>query len=120
METESVSKKSFRAWQGQKPAKAGPPVGNLRRAHSADFNFSRSSQDYFSGISTVKPVKVRVGTALKPDGGAEGKSEYHEKYQKATSMLDLRAKPSWFTDLTTPYGTLAGGQARALSQIQVY
>jgi len=58
METESVSKKSYRAWQGQKPAKAGPPVGNLRRAHSADFNFSRSSQDYFSGISTVKPVKV--------------------------------------------------------------
>ena len=58
MEAESVSKKSYRAWQGQKPTKAGPPAGNLRRAHSADFNFSRSSQDYFSGISTVKPVKV--------------------------------------------------------------
>ena len=59
MEAESVSKKSYRAWQGsQKPVKAGPPIGNLRRAHSADFNFSRSSQDYFSGISTVKPVKV--------------------------------------------------------------
>ena len=35
-------------------------------------------------------------------------------------MLDLRAKPSWFTDLTTPYGTFAGGQARALGHIPVY
>ena len=28
-------------------------------------------------------------------------------------MVDLRAKPSWFTELTTPYGTFAEGQARA-------
>ena len=58
MEAESVSKNSYQAWQGPKPAKAGPPTGNLRRAQSADFNFSRTSQDYSSGISTVKPAKV--------------------------------------------------------------
>ena len=58
MEAESVSKNSYHAWQGPKPAKAGPPTGNLRRAQSADFNFSRTSQDYSSGISTVKPAKV--------------------------------------------------------------
>ena len=57
-EDETVSKNSFRGFEGQRPTKAGAPAGNLRRIQSAQFDGVKSSQDYFSAVSTVKPTKV--------------------------------------------------------------
>ena len=57
-------------------------------------------------------------STLKANGGIEdGHSEYRERYGFANSMSDLRVKPNWYSDLITPYGNFAEGQARPLGQV---
>ena len=58
---------------------------------------------------------MRIGTTIQqPSGDVENKTIYKEAFLKYPSMTDLRTKPAWFHDLTTPYGEFAEGQPRPL------
>ena len=54
----------------------------------------------------------------RPSGNVDDKTIYKETFDlKYSSMTDLRSKPAWFHDLTTPYGEFAEGQARPLGGV---
>ena len=61
--------------------------------------------------------QVRIGTTLRrPSGKLEKETLYKKTYKMTSSMTDLRLKPTWYTDLTTPYGEFAEGRARGLGE----
>ena len=59
---------------------------------------------------------MRVGTSMRrPSGTVDEKTIYKETFDlKYSSMTDLRSKPSWYHELTTPFGEFAEGQPRPL------
>ena len=114
----TTNKENFQAFEIKKKAKAtAPPDHGFNRSKSADSSWSLTSQqhDYKQGFNSTKPEKVRVGTTLKrPSGKIEGATLYKEAFQLARSVTDLRIRPNWYQDLTTPYGEFAQGKARTL------
>ena len=50
-------------------------------------------------------------------GAVDEKSMYKETFDiKFNSMTDLRIKPTWYQELTTPFGQFAEGHARRLGE----
>ena len=72
-------------------------------------------------LNNYSALQVRMGDHLQPGGGIEvpGSADVRGKMVAlgGATPSDLRAKPSWFHDILTPYDAVALGHARSLGNL---